>query len=428
VSLPASVVTTVLVDGQHVARTRGEFDKVRELPDTIPPARGSEHATASLHVEHTTERPPPADGSLAVITILTVAGLTLLASFLCSLFEAALYSISPSQVELLRQQKVHGAELLSHLRGEIEGPIAAILTVNTVAHTVGAAWCGAMVGEHFGSVAVGTFAAVFTVLVLAVTEIVPKSIGVRFAEQLGPMVARPIQIMIWSIWPLAWIVKRLMGILAGSTARQAPSEDEVLALSQLAARGGAVRPEEHRWVRNALRLDRVTAGELRTPRTVVETLDSGTPLGELVANIESWVHSRVPVTDGDRTDQIIGMVHRRDILDAALRQPGEALVVRDLLRPIKFVPEYMAAHDLLDLFIAERRHMVAVADEYGGFEGIVTLEDVLECLLGAQIVDEHDKVDDMQALALERNPNHALAVGGTADESVVARRGHSTDG
>jgi CBS domain containing-hemolysin-like protein len=350
-----------------------------------------------------------------VISILTVAGLTLLASFLCSLFEAALYSISPSQVELLRERKVRGAELLHRLREEVEEPIAAILTINTVAHTVGAAWCGAMVGEHFGSAAVGVFAAVFTLLVLAVTEIVPKSIGVRYARELGPWVARPIQIMIWSIWPFVWIVKRVMAILAGSADRRTPSEDEVLVLSRLAARGGAVRAEEHRWVRNALRLDRVTAKELRTPRTVVETLDGGTPLDEIVTNVESWVHSRVPVTDGDHADEVIGMVHRRDILDAALGRPGESLVVRDLLRPIRFVPECMAGHDLLDLFIDERSHMVAVADEYGGFEGIVTLEDVLEYLLGAQIVDEHDKFEDMQALAFERNRNPARAAGDTRE-------------
>ena len=355
-----------------------------------------------------------------MVPILVIAGLTLLASFLCSLFEAALYSISPSQIELLRSRKVRGSRRLARLRENVEEPIAAILTVNTIAHTLGAAWCGALVGEEYGSAAVGTFAAVFTVLVLAVTEIVPKSLGVRYGPQLGPAVAFPIQMMIWSTWPIVVVARHLMKRLSGSAGTHTPSEDEVLVLSQLAARGGAVRVDEHRWVRNALRLDRVTAGELRTPRTVVETLDAGIAIEELVQHIEHWVHSRVPVTEGDQTDHVIGLVYRREILDAALRRSEESLAVRDLMRPIRFVPESMPAHELLDLFIAERSHMVAVVDEYGGFEGVVTLEDVMECLLGKEIVDEHDKVEDMQALARERGgvPEPPAEPGDSADSTA----------
>jgi len=336
-----------------------------------------------------------------MIEILVVAGTTLLASFLCSLFEASLYSISPARVEVLRERGVRGASRLARLRRDVEEPIAAILTVNTVAHTVGAAWCGAMVGHEFGSRAVGVFAAVFTVLVLALTEIVPKSLGVRYAASLGPLIVVPLQVMIWTTWPVVWLVRRAMGGLAG--VGHGPTEDEVEVLSRMAASRGSVRAEEHRWVRNALHLDRVTAGDLRTPRTVVETLDADTPLRDLLARVESWVHSRVPVVEGADADHILGLAYRREVLDAALRRPDEDLLVRDLLRPVRFVPEAMPANELLELFIAGRAHMVAVVDEYGGFEGVVTLEDVLECLLGTEIVDEHDEVEDMQALALERS-------------------------
>ena len=335
-------------------------------------------------------------------TILIVAGATLLASFLCSLFEAALYSISASRIELLREHKVRGAKRLARLRDDIEAPIAAILTVNTVAHTVGAAWCGALVGEEFGSAAVGIFAAIFTVLVLAVTEIVPKSLGVRYAAQLGPLIVTPIQIMIWITWPIVWVARRAMAGLKGGSHPPGPSEREVAVLARLAARHGAVSPDEHRWVENALALDEVTAGELRTPRTVVETLDAETPIKELVAHVERWVHSRVPVIEGDDPDKVIGLVHRREVFDTALRRPDDDLVLRDLLRPIRFVPEAMPANELLRTFIEDRSHMVAVVDEYGGIDGVVTLEDVLECMLGADIVDEHDEIENMQAHALER--------------------------
>lgn len=338
-----------------------------------------------------------------------VAGATLLASFLCSLFEAALYSISPSRIEVMRERGLRGARRLARLREDIEEPIAAILTVNTVAHTVGAAWCGALVGERFGSAAVGIFAAIFTVLVLAVTEIVPKSLGVRYATQLGPLIVVPIRIMIWGTWPVVWVVKRMMTGLMGASPSQGPSEDEVAVLARMAARHGTVRSEEHRWVQNALALDKVTAGELRTPRTVVETLGVDTPLKEVVAHVERWVHSRVPVIEDEDPDRVIGLVHRREVLDTALRRPDDDLVLRDLLRPIRFVPESMPANKLLGLFIEDRSHMVAVVDEYGGIDGVVTLEDVLECMLGADIVDEHDEVENMQVHARERGDRKATS-------------------
>lgn len=333
--------------------------------------------------------------------ILIAAGVTLLASFLCSLFEAALYAVRPAMLEVLRARGVRGANRLARLRENVEEPIAAILTVNTVAHTIGATWCGAMVAEEFGSPAVGIFATVFTILVLLLTEIVPKSVGVRYADVIGPRIAMPLQIMIWMTWPIVRVVRGLMHLVTGGPHSEVPSEEEVVILAQQAASGGEVRAEEQRWVKNALRLDRFQAGDLRTPRTVVESLDANISVRDLLEHLEAWVHSRVPVTDGD-PDKVIGMVYRREVVDVALRDPQADRLVRDLLHPIPFVPESMAANELLHQFIEDRTHMVAVVDEYGGFEGVVTLEDVLECLLGEQIVDEHDQVADLQALALER--------------------------
>ena len=335
--------------------------------------------------------------------ILVLAGLTLLASFLCSLFEATLYSISPARIEVLRKSGSRSAERLAALRADVEEPIAAILTINTIAHTVGSAWCGALVGERFGSRAVGVFAALFTFLVLTITEIIPKSLGVRYASSIGPSIAWPLQLMIWSVYPVVWLAKHAMRLLAGPSEEQHPSEEEVITTSDLAAQGGRMRTEEHLWVKNALRLDSVTAGDLRTPRTVLETYPADTPIAEMVARAREWLHSRVPITENGDLDEVVGLVHRREVLDAALSQPANGLLLRDLVRPIAFVPEAMPAHQLLELFLERRAHMVAVIDEYGGLEGVVTLEDVLEYLLGQEIVDEYDEADDMQELALERS-------------------------
>ena len=352
-----------------------------------------------------TDRPPLALGAppTTVTLIVVVASLTLLASFLCSLFEAVLYSITPSQIGVLVAQQRPGSRRLAKMRADVEAPIAAILTVNTIAHTAGAAWCGALVGEEYGSASVGVFAAIFTVLVLALTEIIPKSVGVRYANSLATKIVWPLQVMIWSVWPIVWIAEKAMGMLGGKE-HAGPSEDEVVVVSGLATEGGAMREEEHRWVENALALDKVTAKDLRTPRTVVETLDADMSLEQVAQQTGEWSHSRIPITEGGNPDKTVGLVHRREVIDALLSEDhGNDLILRDLCHPLLFVPETMRGHELLQHFLKERVHLVAVADEYGGFEGVVTLEDVLESLLGEEIVDEHDEEKDMQVLARQRS-------------------------
>lgn len=334
--------------------------------------------------------------------ILIVAIATLAASFFCSLFEAALYAITPSQIELLKQRRRAGAARLARLRRHVEEPIASILTVNTVAHTVGAAWCGAMVASEFGRGSVAMFAFVFTVAVLVLTEIVPKSLGVRFAAKIGPDLAWPLQIMTWLTWPIARPTRAAMRWLTGK-GEVGPSEEEVLVFAQLSARHGKLRGEEQAWVQNALMLDRVRARDLMTPRRVVEMLPASMTVDEAIARTARWVHSRVPLFDKDDPDRLLGIVYRREIFDSAVAGKGER-TLREFAKPLESVPAVMPAHELLRLFLRRRRHLVAVVDEYGSCEGIVTLEDVLESLLGEEIVDEHDEIADMQAHARRSNP------------------------
>lgn len=334
--------------------------------------------------------------------IVLIASLTLATSFFCSLFEAALYAISPSQLELMKKRKVRGANRLARLRADAEEPIAAILTVNTIAHTIGAAWCGALVSAEFGDEAFGIFAAVFTFLVLALTEIVPKSVGFRYARTIAPRIAWPLQIMTWISWPVARPARIAMKALTGGESGHGPSEEEILVFSDLAVRGGKVRSEEHEWVKNALRLDQTTAGSLRTPRPVVNLLPIDVTIGTAAAQQMDQVHSRVPVVEEQGSDRVVGMVYRRELLEHVVRGEQDK-PLSDLLHPIRHVPETMPGHALMRVFLKDRKHMVAVVDEYGSFEGIVTLEDVLEALLGEEIVDEHDEVVDMQALARQQH-------------------------
>jgi len=328
--------------------------------------------------------------------ILLVAGTTLAASFFCSLFEAALYAVTPSQVELLKQRRQKGALRLERLRADVEEPIAAILSVNTVAHTVGAAWCGAMVANAYGDEAMGWFAGIFTLLVLVLTEIIPKSLGVRYAPRVAPRLAWPLQFMTWLVWPLARPTRAAMRWLTGGAAPKGPSEEEVLVFARLAERHGRVRGEEHTWVRNALTLDQVRAQDLMTPWDVVESMPASRTVGEAVQQLDQWVHSRLPIRESDDPDSACGVIFRREIVDAAIAGQRDRQL-REFGCPLQAVPERMKAHELLRWFLRQRRHLVAVRDEQGRIQGIVTLEDVLESLLGEEIVDEHDQIVDLQA-------------------------------
>ena len=358
--------------------------------------------------------------------ILVVAAVTLGISFLCSLLEAALYSVTPAQLEVLKKQRVFGARRFARFREDVEEPIAAILTVNTLSHTVGSSVLGFMVGEHYGGdesvkqTAIAVFGAVFSFLVLSVTEIVPKSVGVRYAGYLVPYLVWPLQILIIASWPIARPSKWVMTRLTGSGTIHGPTEDEIIALSRMAHRGGSVTVREMRWVENALGLDKVSAHDLMTPRTVVRSVSAAWTVAEFIQAATEWRHSRFPVFEGDDPDRLIGMVLLRDAYDALSRGTGDALV-GDLVHPLDMVPEGMKGPELIEKFIRGKRHMVAVIDEYGGFEGIVTLEDVLECLIGDEIVDEHDEHVDMQELArrLARRRRSASGEGAQAPERAT---------
>src|SRR5690606_12561514 len=317
--------------------------------------------------------------------IVVVVSLTLALSFLCSIIEAALYTVTPSQLEVLKKRKVFGARRFARYRENVEGPIAAILAVNTIAHTAGASVAGALVADRYGDPVVGVFAALFTLAVLVWTEIVPKSIGVRYAQQLVPFLVWPLQALIWLSWPIAHPTQLLMRRLMKGKGGNGPTEDEIIAMSRMAAQDGELTRLEQSWVENALCLDKVSAHDLMTPRTVVQSLPVERKVAEVIADRAAGLrHSRLPVYENGDPDRLVGVVLRRDVYDAFAQGRGD-LSLRQLLRPLDYVPEGMKGPHLLQKFIGGKRHLVAVIDEYGGFEGIVTLEDVLEHLIGQEI-------------------------------------------
>ncbi len=338
-----------------------------------------------------------------MIAIVAVILLSTGISFLCSLMEAALYSVPPSRVQSLIAQKVRGAELLGRLRDKIDIPISAILTFNTIANTIGGTVLGGLVGSHLGDAWILPMGAAFALVILVFSEIVPKTLGVTYADVVAPKGAFLIQGMIVILYPLVRMSQYVTSRIREAGAEQATvSKDDLIAQVTISAAEGALLPEEARLVRNALRLKERTAHELMTPRTVVYLLPAELPMSMVTSHSEHWIHSRLPLCANNNPDKIVGIVYRRDVFDALLTRSDEELAtmkIGDLKQPVDFIPETITGNVLLERFLAGRQHFFIVTNEHGGMEGIVTLEDVLEELLGTEIVGHHDRHEDMQDYA-----------------------------
>jgi CBS domain containing-hemolysin-like protein len=346
--------------------------------------------------------------------ILLAAAITASISFLCSLMEAALYSVPTSRIKTLIQQDVPGATLLLRLREKVDEPISAILTFNTIANTVGGIVVGALVAAEYGagSPMVAVFAALFTMLILFFSEILPKTLGVTYADLIAPRVAVIIQLLIVVLYPMVRMSNYVTARIRSAGEEKATvSEQDIVEMARIGVEEGSLIPEEAVWIRNALRLNEKTAHELMTPRTVVYRLPSELPLTMVTAHSEHWTHSRLPLCKDNDPDRVVGIVYRREVFDALLNKSDEeieSMKLSELAHPAEFIPETMKGNEILRRFLEGRTHLFIVANEHGGMEGVITLEDVLEDLLGAEIVDHHDLHVDMQeyarALARKRRP------------------------
>lgn len=330
---------------------------------------------------------------------------SLLGSFLCSLCEAALYAVTPTQVEVLRRARVPGSDRLAKLRRRIDEPVAGIAAFNSLSQTVGATWTGALVGELYGNAWLGPFSAVFALTMLLLTEIVPKGVGLAWAGMLAPRLAWVIQAMVWLVYPLAALSRWLTRTITRRAPGHQPTEEEVLVMADLAAQEGTILPDELRWVENVLRLNNVTVRQLMTPREVVFSLSADLRLDSAEFRGERLVHSRIPVTEGDDLDRIVGVVQRRTVFDHLTRNDC-ARRIREFMRPALTISENCGGHQLLDRLMSERHHLAIVTSTHGKVVGVVTLEDVLEYLLGTAIVGEHDSHPEMRQLARERARFH----------------------
>ncbi|MCS7466803.1 CNNM domain-containing protein [Stieleria sp. ICT_E10.1] len=336
--------------------------------------------------------------TLLIVSVLCV----LVVSALCSVTEAALYAVRPSYVRSLRESGSAAGRVLDRMKQNMERPISAILIINTVANTAGAALAGAQAEAVLGQSFILWFSAVFTLGVLFFSEIIPKIVGVAYSNRIAVLVAMPLTIAVHALFPLVWVIHKLAAIVKPSGPVFAAPEEEVGQMARMSAEEGSILPIEAELVQQVLKLNEVTAAEIMTPRSVVRRFPADTTLQaishEMAAGRIKWTNARVPVTDPKNDDVWSGVVLRRDVLAHLARDEFDR-TLGSLAKPLHRVPMNTPGHVLLKSFLSKRSHLFGVVNESGTVVGIVTLEDVMESLIGEEIVDEVDVVVDMQELA-----------------------------
>jgi len=328
--------------------------------------------------------------------ILTVLGVILI-SALCSLFEAVLYSVSHSEIEALAEAQRPAGQMLRELRANVDRPITAILSLNTISNTAGATLAGALATQVFGDEWFLAFSIAFTFSILLFSEVLPKTAGVVYNRPLAPILARPLKALVWLLTPLLYLSGLITRAVAGSRPEAEISGEEIAVLARLGSRKGVIHKDHGVVIENILSLESKTASQVMTPRTVLFSLSVDLTVDEAHRMEGALTHSRIPIYDGS-SENIVGIVLRHDILAAVARKELDCKL-ESLVRPVHFVLDKTNLSRVFKMLLDRSDHMFVALDEFGGLAGVVTFEDVLEEVLGKEIVDELDQVTDMRELA-----------------------------
>ena len=321
-------------------------------------------------------------------------------SFICSLLEAVILSLTHAHVAVMIKKGNRSGQILKRLKEKIDHPLAAILTLNTVANTVGAAGVGAQALAVFGSKWVAIFSGLLTFCILVFSEIIPKTLGAVFWKQLAPTAAYLIRGMIFITYPLVIAFETLGRLIASRDKQVKITREEMIVAAEMGRAEGELGDREKSVIKNLLRLHNIFVRDILTPRSVLFALPKDQTVGQAVKENPQMPFSRIPVFGRD-LDDIAGLVRRYEIREAFTRGMHGQLL-EELANPIHAVPKSKSVADVLDEFIQRREHLFLVVDEYGGTDGVISLEDAIETLLGVEIVDELDSVEDMRKFAREQ--------------------------
>ncbi len=340
--------------------------------------------------------------------------ISILFSFLCSLWEAVLLSITPTYAHVKMEQGSSIGYQLKSFKENIDRPLAAILTLNTIAHTVGAIGVGAQAAaiwsETHPIITQLVVPVVMTLAILIISEIIPKTIGANYWEELAPFTVRCLQFIIAVLAPLVWMSQLITKVLKKDKSRSVLSRSDFMVMTELGAKQGVFEESESHIIGNMLKFNTIRAEDIMTPRTVVIAAPESMTVNEFHDANPDLRFSRIPIYHEDSIDQITGYILKTEVLSSLINKDSD-LSLAMIKREIMVVRETTALPDLFDHLMQKREHIALVVDEFGGMAGIVTMEDVIETLLGLEIVDELDRAEDMQALARRQWQQRAKKIG-----------------
>ena len=325
--------------------------------------------------------------------------ISVLLSALCSMLEATLLSTPLSYITGLEEQGVKGASRLKRLKQNPDRPISAILCLNTIANTVGASIVGSLVYEVYGDAVVGIFSTIFTLAILIFSEIIPKTIGTSYWRSLALSASVIINAMIFTTFPLVWVLEKMQKLISSKSNQVSVSREDISAMVSVATEEEVIETEEKKMIQNLLKLDEVTAHEIMTPSVVVEMVPGSMTIKEFYDSDNT--HSRILVYDEENDEYVVGYVLRSEVLEK-MAEDNFSAPLNDIIRPIMTFEEEDTVADIWEKLLEKKEHISAILDEYGSLRGIVTMEDVIETMLGQEIVDEKDEVVDMQEYAKDQ--------------------------
>jgi CBS domain containing-hemolysin-like protein len=299
----------------------------------------------------------------------------------------------------LEEQGISGAARLKRLKQNPDRPISAILCLNTIANTVGASIVGSLVYEVYGDTLVGIFSTIFTLAILIFSEIIPKTIGTSYWRSLALPASVIINSMIFIAFPLVWILEKMQKLISSRSNQVSVSREDISAMVSVATEEEVIESEEKKMIQNLLKLDEVTAHEIMTPSVVVEMVPGSMTIKEFYDSENS--HSRILVYDEENDEYVVGYVLRSEVLEKMAEDNFNG-TLNDIIRPILTFEEEATVADIWEKLLEKKEHISAILDEYGSLRGIVTMEDVIETMLGQEIVDEKDEVVDMQEYAKDQ--------------------------
>ena len=320
-------------------------------------------------------------------------------SFLCSILEAVLLSTPMSFISMKEEEGNKTAKLLKKYKAEIDGPVAAILSLNTIAHTIGAAGVGAEAVDVFGEEYFGVISAILTILILVFSEIIPKTIGANSWRVLALPATKIIKGLMVITYPLVKLSEYITKIFDRGAEQATVSREEVSAMVNVGVEEGVFQVKEKKIIQNFIKLDSVLAEDIMTPNLVVESVPETMTMKEFYA-LKELSHSRIPVYKENR-DYITGYILRATVLER-LAEDKFDIKLSQIMRPMLSFGEEESVSVIWEKMLESKEHISVITDEYGCMRGLVTMEDVIETMLGVEIVDEYDKTEDMQELARER--------------------------